>query len=223
MTITDERREELIDWLRKAEHPSPADAIWLEPDSARDILAMLREQDVKTDTLTPESDDKLSDLPPSSAGAFSIVEGNMPAVGKRAYAIRKQPGVGPQYLQRDGTVAHHCGNGWFPTVEDAEKAVREHAASQPDYDPARAAFAPNPGATAPSEGTLTITFRPYEPPKPETLEDVPEGVWCVDTEGDVCWVDGAGDVVLLDDNTDYTPDLIKITRVLGYPVVGGGE
>ena len=214
MTITDERREELIDWLRKAEHPSPADAIWLEPDSARDILAMLWEAELSQPTKA-----RLSE----KGCGFMVVEGNMPAVGKRAYAIRKQPGVGPQYLQRDGTVAHHCGNGWFPTVEDAEKAVREYAASQPDYDPARAAFAPNPGATAPSEGTLTITFRPYEPPKPETLEDVPEGVWCVDTEGDVCWVDGAGDVVLLDDNTDYTPDLIKITRVLGYPVVGGGE
>ena len=126
MAITDERREELIDWLRKAEHPSPADAIWLEPDSARDILAMLRE-------------------------------------------------------------------------------------------------------AAPSKAAPTITFRPYEPPKPETLADVPD--WCVveGQDGRLYFRRGV-DVWLLGEENPFDikvladePHEITVTRVLGYPVLGGGE
>jgi len=145
MTITDERREELIDWLRKAEHPSPADAIWLEPDSARDILAMLREG---------------AAIPDHAAFVSEV------------------------------------------------KAYMQKASIPP-----------------------TITFRPYEPPQPETLADVPEDCWCLNVDGVIVWhrdgawqgISGISGTGSKDKDSDYELSKSKIARVLGYPVLGGGE
>jgi len=215
MTITDERREELIDWLRKAEHPSPADAIWLEPDSARDILAMLREGAAIPDHAAFVSEVK----------AYMQKASSPPTITFRPYEPPK-----PTLDQMPEGEPHRCSYNKGLSVQvvaarvgdEARRVCASGGASTDCFtdDMSRRDWA--------LESFIVLDA---SPPQPETLADVPEDCWCLNADGVIVWhrdgawqgISGISGTGSKDKDSDYELSKSKIARVLGYPVLGGGE